>query len=521
VITDKELQVRLFNTFIRNTFISGSNYRVINGVPSNEPVRYMLGPSFYFFKNNFFSSEYPVINAVFETHLQKVTSPGSGMSGSLSDNDKANLILRELSFSKLLEKKPVGDTIRTVLTVKGDWLFNLLRSRAGIEEFNKWFSDYIDDHKFRKVDIIRLNSDINDRFGFEFYPYLENWFYGKEQPGFIIEYLRANEIVIDSRSRYQVTFNVSNHEPAAGLFNISFRTGGPGAGRTDNRVVFQGSGPNQGITMVTQGRGMDASDISRIVLMDSMESKRIGILLDFQPRAMIVNTLFSKNVPGQIVMPIEEIIKTRNNLKPFEGEEILPPVAKSGNESEIIVDNEDPGFDPGFGEISSPLKKMLGKNNREQASYQQVRMYNIPEYWQPVIQSAYYGKYILSSVYTRGGTGDKSVKWTAPIGEPGYYDVYIYIGKPTNRVTIMRGGPGGPGGPGGQGQQGESPYKDMHYKIHHDEGIDEITVDYENADGGWNNLGRYYLSDTAKVELTNQSQGNIVIGDAVRWVRQR
>ena len=76
VITDKELQVRLFNTFIRNTFISGENFRFVNGVASNEPTRYRLGPSFYFFKNNFYSTEYPVINAVFESHLQQVTSNG-------------------------------------------------------------------------------------------------------------------------------------------------------------------------------------------------------------------------------------------------------------------------------------------------------------------------------------------------------------------------------------------------------------------------------------------------------------
>jgi hypothetical protein len=74
IITDKELQVRIFNNFIRNTFISGTNYRYINGVALNEPTRYLMGPSFYFFKNNFYSSEYQVINAVFESHLHNVSA---------------------------------------------------------------------------------------------------------------------------------------------------------------------------------------------------------------------------------------------------------------------------------------------------------------------------------------------------------------------------------------------------------------------------------------------------------------
>ena len=69
-------------------------------------------------------------------------------------------------------------------------------------------------------------------------------------------------------------------------------------------------------------------------------------------------------------------------------------------------------------------------------------------------------------------------------------------------------------------QEEKTLYKDMHYKIYHDEGVEEITVDFENAEAGWNMLGRYYLSpDSAKVELTNQSSGRMVIGDAVKWVK--
>jgi hypothetical protein len=209
VITDKELKVRLFNSFIRNTFISGENSRMVNGVASNEPTRYRLGPSFYFFKNNFYSSDYPVINAVFESHLQQLTQVGprggyQAMIGTLSDNDKANLILKKISFKDLLAKNPLGDTIRTVLTVKGDWLFNLLRSKAGIEEFKTWFSKYIDDHTFKNVDIQQFNYDVKARFGFDFYPYLNDWFNGKEQPGFLITNFQTNEIIVGDRSRYQV-----------------------------------------------------------------------------------------------------------------------------------------------------------------------------------------------------------------------------------------------------------------------------------------------------------------------------
>jgi hypothetical protein len=535
VITDKELQVRLFNNFVRNTFISGENFRFVNGVPANEPTRYRLGPSFYFFRNNFYSADYPVINAVFESHLQKLVQQGPRggfqlMSGMLSDNDKANLILKEYSFKDILKKNPAGDTIRTVLTVKGDWLFNLLRSKAGIEEFKTWFSQYTDKQSFKRIDIMQFNTDVKERFGFEFYPYLNEWFNGKDQPGFIFDDLRVSEIVVGDRSRYQVTFIASNPEEVSGLFNVSFRTGGPGgAGRggMQTSMTFQGGGRG-GITISQQGRGMEASDISKIIFMGPKEARKVGIVLDAQPRAMLINTLFAKNIPGEINMPVTEIIKSKSSTKEFSGEEILPKMPDFNDQSVIIVDNEDSSFISSRQKTVSPLKKLFKIETRQGKTYQEISMWNIPEHWQPVVLNTYYGKYILSSVYTRAGTGDKSVSWSAIIKEPGYYDISCYIGKTVTSMMVRGGRAGaGPGGQAGQGasgppgQQGESPYKDMHYKIYHDEGVEEITLDYENAEGGWNNLGRYYLSpDTAKVVLTNQSSGRIVIGDAIKWVKQ-
>jgi hypothetical protein len=531
VITDKELQVRLFNDFIRNTFISGERFRFINGVPSNEPTRYRLGPSFYFFKNNFYSKDYPVINAVFESHLQKLTQQGPQNNfmvglGALTDIDKANLILKEKSFRDLLALNPTGDTIRNVLTVKGDWFFNLLRSKAGIDEFKKWFSEYINIHTFKSVDILQLNADVKDKFGFEFYPYLEDWFNGKEQPGFLFTDLKVYEIVVGDRTRYQVTFTASNPELVAGLFNISFRTGGTGRGGQQMNIRMQGGSGRIDISM--QGRGMEAEDISKIVLMGPHESKKIGIILDAQPRAMLINTLIAKNIPGEITMPVDEVIKAKSAVKEFTGEEILTSTPLFADPSEIIVDNEDPGFISGKQNTESPLKRLLGIQNRTGKSYTQISMWIRPEYWQPVVLNTYYGKYIRSAVYTRAGTGDRSITWSTVIKERGYYDIYAYIGKTPSRMMVRRGGAtgaaGGPPPPGGQGedQKGDDTYKDMHYKIYHDEGVEEITLDYENAEGGWNNFGRYYLSpDTAKVVLTNKSAGRLVIGDAIKWVKQK
>ena len=552
VITDKELQVRIFNSFMRSTFISGENFRFINGIAANEPTRYLLGPSFYFFKNNFYSSEYPVINAIFESHLQKVNSPGTSgfqaMSGTLSENDRANLILKNQSFKDLLVKNPGGDTLKNVLTIKGDYFFNLLRSKTGIDEFKDWFTKYIDDHRFKRVDILKFNDEIKNKFSFEFYPFLYDWFNGKEQPGFLFTNLVANEIVINERSRYQVTFVASNQETTGGLFNVSFRTGGGRGGGGSGRGgggfggsgfgggggTFQIAGQGRGQISV-QGRGMEAADISKIVYLGPHETKRVGIVLDAQPRAMMINTLFAKNIPGEITLPIDEIIKSKDATREFSGEEIVSSDPPDTDQFSIIVDNEDAGFKVTRQNTENKLKKLLGIQNKKGTTYQQVSMMSIPTYWQPVVQSAFYGKYVRSAVYTKSGKGDKSLTWITAIDKPGYYDIFCFIGKSADRMMIRAGGFGGgartggaqgPGGAGGTGKDGNGsplqPYKEFHYRIYHEGGSEEISLDYENAENGWNKLGTYYLTaDTAKVVLSNLSTGRAVIGDAIKWIRQK
>ncbi len=521
VTTDKELQVRLLNDFIRNTFISGENFRYRNGVAINEPTRYRLGPSFYYFRNNFYSMEYPVINSVFESHLQKVNLPDQNnfrsFMGGLSDMDRTNLILRSASFRDILAMNPSVDTIRLLITLKGDYLFNLLRAKAGINEFNQWFQDYLNENRFNKTDILTLNDDFNKRFGFNFYPYLEEWYNEKEQPGFLFTDLQASEIVTGDRVRYRVTFIATNPESVSGLFNIAFRTGGQGGG--GRRMEIMSGGEAFNITM--QGRGMETNDISGIILLGPDETKKITIILDTEPRAMLINSLYAKNIPGEINLPINEIKRSRTRIEESAGEKLMNSSPLLSAPGEFIVDNEEAGFNTGIQRSVGLLKKILGIENNRGDIYQQVRVWDRPGYWQPVVNSTYYGKYVLSAVYTGSSTGDLSVTWTTPVEEPGYYDIYCYIGKARERRMTVRSGPNAPPPPQAA-QRREDFYKDIHYRIYHDEGTEEISVNFENAEGGWYNMGRYYISsDSAKVELTNQSSGRLVLGDAVKWVKVR
>jgi hypothetical protein len=250
---------------------------------------------------------------------------------------------------------------------------------------------------------------------------------------------------------------------------------------------------------------------------------------------MMINTLFAKNIPGEITFPIDEIIKSKDVIKEFSGEEIVSSDPSASDQFSIIVDNEDPGFKISRQITENRLRKLLGIQNKKGTSYQQVSLMSIPSYWQPVVQSAFYGKYIRSALYTKSGKGDKTLTWRTTIDKPGYYDIFCFIGKTADRMMIRAGGFGGgartggapePAGAGGQGRDANGvpspPYKEFHYRIYHDGGSEEVSLDYTNAENGWNKLGTYYLAaDTSKVVLSNLSAGRAVIGDAIKWVRQK
>jgi hypothetical protein len=63
--------------------------------------------------------------------------------------------------------------------------------------------------------------------------------------------------------------------------------------------------------------------------------------------------------------------------------------------------------------------------------------------------------------------------------------------------------------------------KDFHFFITHENRTDEVTLNYKDVKEDWTLLGTYrFSSDTARVELTDKSKGNLVYADAVKFVRR-
>jgi hypothetical protein len=81
----------------------------------------------------------------------------------------------------------------------------------------------------------------------------------------------------------------------------------------------------------------------------------------------------------------------------------------------------------------------------------------------------------------------------------------------------------GPGGPGGSPRRtrrfigGNFPYRDMHYKIYHDEGADEITVDFEHAEPAGITSEDIIFIRNGKSRAFQSVIGRIVIATQSGW----
>jgi len=309
-------------------------------------------------------------------------------------------------------------------------------------------------------------------------------------PGFFVTDLRGYKIIVDEKEKYQVNFRITNDEATDGTINVTFtkrRTGG------------------RGVSRFSRGGYNDNTLAEKIVKVNAGQSVEVGTLLDESPGSLEINTIISINLPLILSFTLEDFTESKT-VKPFDGANILENKLLFQSEDEIIVDNEDSNFTAQKGDRKSLLKKLLDLNIDEDQPYKGIRFWNPPSDWEKTIVENSYGKYIHSVYYTEAGEGDSEVVWKTNIPKTGYYDVYTYIVKPRIGFRLRN----------------KNKRPNNHYYVSSDDGEDEITLEMENADEGWNLLGSYYFSEgETKVRLTNKADNGMIFADAIKWVKRK
>lgn len=495
-LTPEEMKIRMFQSFLSsftqqqgrpNFNRSGGTFEV-----SETTNAYYAFPIFYnqaYFIN---SEKWPVTNRIFESYLKQAsTDPRSGFIRSMqgtSEDEKGNIALLEYSFAELLNDPEKSDIIDNVIKLKGEALFSIIKRRAGDEAFNEFMFNFMSAHKFKTASIQEFNDEIKKSFNVDLLPYMEDWFNSKQLPAYLIGAINAVEVLDKDALKTMVKFKVTNAEPVEGIISVEFMMGGGGG-----RGFF--------------GGGSSMETVDKLIHLDGNQTKQVSFLLDAQPRRVTINTLTSMNIPNELTFPFEKIEEDKK-ATPYEGEQIVDVPVRIAEDNEIILDNEDKGFSVVQTEETSLLKKMLLQEEETKEKYAGLNSWRPPRNWTATTSSDFYGKFSRSAYYIRSGEGDKKAIWKIPVKENGYYTVYTYITK------INRRGPG-------RGRGNDEVKGEYEYTIHHDDGDEVTSVDLKNAEAGWNSLGSFYFSpDSAVIELSNKSESQIVVADAVKIIKQ-
>jgi ABC-type transport system involved in multi-copper enzyme maturation permease subunit len=529
-MTPKEIELRLFLRFLDATFFqsetrsrplrdsrqrSGEELMTYQGGLNYGKNPYNVFPLYYSYMTGISSRDYPLFNSMLEIYLKEgfEVSLQESIFGGMTDNERANLALRDNSITEILAEW--DNTITSALVSQaGSFIFLALKNRVGMGAFDNFLYYYLEDYAFREISFEQFSSDFYREFGVEVEPYFETINTRGQIPTMIMsspEYILTRDEIGEV---YLVRFQLRNTGEVKGLVDVSFRVAGSfGAGMATEQRLYE---------------------------LDPGITKDIQVTLFEPPRMMTVNTLISGNIPSSF----STFLRSAENVNVTATEEyerISDRELTLQVPGEFVVDNEDPGFRYVSVSHESNLKQYIESRKEEsnEVFYGEMRWEWTPATWTPVVHSGFYGESVRSAMVTRTGGGENIASWTTILPSAGFYDVYVYI--PTTAMVSRMGGRGmGGGGQGGQPQGGSAggpggpvtvqagrgmgpslPDRNTvyNYIISSNEGSEEVEFPLRNVEDGWNRVGAFHFpADTARIELSNNANGRRVIADAVKWV---
>ncbi len=481
-MTEEEVKIQVFRNFV-GLFLSSSGRPDFSRSKGQIEVsetknQYYIFPLFYDYAYSVNSIDWPVSNKVFAAY--KSGSVNKGMAGwmrdmnGMSGNEKANLALLSYSFEDLLNDPAQKELINDVIELKGTTLFSIISEKIGDEAFKDFLYDYLHKHQFKTGTLESFARALDEEFHVDLISYMKQWFKSKELPAYLIGDVEAVQVLDGDELKTMVSFKISNIEPVEGVVELEFRTGGRprmGANNSDN--------------------------VTKLIHMDGKQTKEISMLISGSPRGGTVNTLTSRNIPSQLYLNWGRL-EEDDKKTPYEGEKILDKPVESVAPGEIVVDNEDKGFEITALETGSRLREWLLASDEEVAKYASFNQWRPPLGWTLTTHSDFYGANIRSAYYVAAGSGDQLARWHVPLKGDGFYAVYVYQFKPM-----------------GRGDRG----LECSYKLNLAEGIEEVPVQMKEQ--GWYYLGTYdFKGDTTIVELSNKSKARMVVADAVKFIKQ-
>jgi hypothetical protein len=490
VFTRQERQAQMVQNFV-TTDLTGLNqidwsWRSQEGLFN---FNYKIFPNYFYHVNHFYATQWFIFNQALESFIYHRLP--SGMPElqrdfeSLSPQEKANQSLVGRNLETVLTDTTLRNLQLEIVKNKGIDLFLQIASQLGEDEFNNFLTHYVVQNRFREQNAADFIQALKSKFQFDFLPDFTHWYADTLLARFQISHVTGEKIMAQNQTQFQSRLFVENLAAVPGLIELQFF----------GEIERSQPGRNP----------IPAPIKSRLIRVRPHLRLEIGMVLAEIPRRVEINTFVSQNIPARLnfnFSPSDEIVKNRI---PFDGVRVSPRVS-ADTTIEIIVDNEDTGFQILTQSQKSLLQKLLRPGNSNKEKYHGLRYWNPPGQWTATIHENFYGEYIHSAYAIKAGKGEQKVAWHATIPMAGWYEVYYYPGKIEKPDWFRR------------RRAKNSTQEILHFQIEHDDGTEPVELNLAGIELDWSYLGSYYFSTgTARVQLTNESNAPIVFADAVKW----
>lgn len=312
---------------------------------------------------------------------------------------------------------------------------------------------------------------------------LADWLNSTQLPGFVAEAGEFYRIADDAlgNPQYQLKVRVRNDEPAPGTIRISWIE----------------SLRNDDVINANQMRRVPG-DLIRLPGHAAIEFTTV---LTRKPVSVWVEPSLSLNRGAFIAYAdyerAEVYAEARRDDPPQRGIREIP---WQPNETGIVVDDLDPGFSVTRADAATGLR--LGRETTTgdlDQGLPRVPERGAPNQWSRAETASAWGKYRHTMVYLRPGDGATSAAFTATLPQPGRWRLELHLPNLVFNNGITTWG---------------------RWSLSIRNADTTQTVEFDNAGGtaGWNELGEYELpAGEVTVTLSDQSEGRLVVADAIRW----
>ena len=366
------------------------------------------------------------------------------------------------------------------LALKAEGIARTIIAEAGSEATSALLGElgrrYAGTH-FDNADVARLADELGTPLP------LQEWMGRRSLPGFLVSPVEVFRLADDANGspRYQTSLHVRNAEPTPGPVRVSYRAGRFG---TTNPIRVPG-----------------------------LASLEIGIVSADPPVGIWLDPYLSLN-RSRLALEVPNVDAERTVAKvPFSG--ARPSSWASGDRREIVVDDLDAGFAiESDGSGGGKRRSLFASRGRQAIEFDR----GLPVYaeaahapagrWHRLADEGWgWGRYRRTVALATPGDGRATAVFTAHLPDGGRWRLdyhlpnrerYRSMGTPTSRY----------------GTQGR-----YDLRLVSADGPVILEFDASIAAPGWNHVGDFDLpSGPVRLVVSNQTEGEVVIADAIRWL---